>query len=50
MLDWNVFEILPQNATGSYTGPVQGSGYINGEKLGINLTKQGIEYFADCNK
>lgn len=50
MLDWNVFEILPQNATGNYTGPVQGSGYINGEKLGINLTKQGIEYFADCNK
>lgn len=50
MLDYNSFEILPQNATGSYTGPVEGSGYLNGDKLGINLTKQGVDYFADCNK
>jgi hypothetical protein len=50
ILDYNRFEILPQNATGSYTGPVDGSGYLNGNKLGINLTKQGIDYFANCNK
>lgn len=50
MLDYDKFEILPQNATGSYTGSVEGSGYMNGQKLGINLTKQGIDYFADCNR
>lgn len=50
ILDYDRFEILPQNATGTYTGPVEGSGYLNGDKLAINLTKQGIDYFANCNK
>lgn len=50
ILDYNSFEILPQNATGSYTGPVQGSGYLNGNNLAINLTKEGVDYFANCNK
>lgn len=50
MLDYDKFEILPQNATGSYTGSVTGSGYLNGSNLAINLTKQGVDYFANCNK
>lgn len=50
MLDYNRFEIYSQNATGSYTGKVEGSGYLNEDKLAINLTKQGIDYFANCNK
>lgn len=50
MLDFDKFEILTQNATGSFTGVVSGSGYLNGQKMGVNLTKQGIDYFADCNK
>lgn len=50
LLDYDRFEILPQNATGSYTGPVEGSGYLNGDHLAINLTKNGVDYFANCNK
>lgn len=50
MLDYDKFEILPQNATGSYTGQVDGSGYMNGSNLAINLTKQGVNFFANCNK
>ena len=50
MLDWDKFEILTQNATGSYTGVVNGSGYLNGSNMAINLTKQGVDYFANCNK
>jgi len=44
------FDIYPQNASGSYTGKVSGSGHIEGNRLSINLTKQGgPDYFADCN-
>jgi len=50
MLDYDKFEILPQNATGNYTGPVSGSGYLNGNNMAINLTKLGVDYFANCNK
>ncbi len=50
MLDFDKFEILTQNATGSYTGPVDGSGYLNGDNLAINLNKQGVDYFANCNR
>ncbi len=50
ILDYNSFEILPQNATGSYTGYVEGSGYLNGDNLAVNLTKEGVDYFANCNK
>jgi hypothetical protein len=39
-----------QNATGSYTGMVSGSGVVNGTNLLINLTKQdGTVYVANCN-
>jgi hypothetical protein len=44
------FEIPVQNATGAYTGQVSGSGYLNGTNLGINLSKQGADYFANCNR
>lgn len=50
MLDYDKFEILTQNATGSYTGQVNGSGYLNGTNMAINLTKQGVDYFANCNR
>lgn len=50
MLDYDKFEINTQNATGSYTGVVNGSGYLNGSNMAINLTKQGVDYFANCNK
>jgi hypothetical protein len=44
------FAIYQQNAMGSYTGLVSGSGNLNGDKLVINLTKEnGINYFASCN-
>lgn len=50
LLDYDKFEILTQNATGNYTGVVSGSGYLNGENLAIDLNKQGVNYFANCNK
>jgi hypothetical protein len=52
MLDYDKFEILSQHATGNYTGIVNGSGYLNGSNMAINLTKQaeGIDFFANCNK
>lgn len=50
MLDYDKFEIITQNATGSYTGVVNGSGYLNGSNMAINLTKQGVDYFANCNR
>ena len=52
MLDYDKFEILPQNAIGNYTGMVNGSGYLNGSNMAVSLTKQveGIDYFANCNK
>ena len=50
MLDYDKFEILPQNATGNYIGAVSGSGYLNGSNMAINLTKQGVDYFANCNR
>jgi hypothetical protein len=48
--NYNSFDIMNQNATGSYPGPVVGSGYLNGTNLAINLTKQGVDYFANCNR
>jgi hypothetical protein len=50
LLDYDKFEILTQNATGGYTGVINGSGYLNGENMAISLTKQGVDYFANCNK
>lgn len=50
LLDYDKFEILTQNATGAYTGVINGSGYLNGENMAISLTKQGVDYFANCNK
>lgn len=44
------FEIYPQNATGSFTGIVTGSGYLNGDNLAVDLTKDGVSYFANCNR
>ena len=44
------FDIVSQNATGSFTGIVDGAGNLNGDKLTIDLTKEGINYFASCNK
>lgn len=46
----NRFEIYSQNATGNFTGNVTGSGYLNGENLAVNLTKGGVDYFANCNR
>lgn len=46
----NRFEIYSQNATGSYTGIITGSGYLNGDNLAVNLTKDGVDYFANCNR
>jgi hypothetical protein len=44
------FDIFTQNATGSYTGSVSGSGKLNGQKLSIDLVNQnGIHYFVTCN-
>ncbi len=50
MLDNDKFEIMPQNATGNYTGQVTGSGYLNGSNMAINLNTQGVDYFATCNR
>ena len=50
ILDYDKFEIMTQNATGNYTGVINGSGYLNGSNMAINLTKQGVDYFANCNK
>lgn len=44
------FDIVSQNATGTYTGNVNGSGRMSGENMTIDLTKQGVNYFAICNK
>lgn len=42
-------DIYPQNATGNYTGKVSGSGYIQNNKLAINLTlENGVNYFMEC--
>ena len=43
------FDIITQNATGTYTGQVNGAGRLTDDKLTIDLTKQGISYFAICN-
>lgn len=50
MTDYDKFEIMSQNATGNYTGTVSGSGYLNGDNLAVNLTRQGVDYFANCNR
>jgi hypothetical protein len=50
ILDYNSFQIYSQNATGAYTGLVSGSGYINGSNMAMNLNKQGVDYFANCNR
>jgi len=50
MLDYDKFEILTQNATGNYTGVITGSGYVAGNNIAINLTKNGVNYFANCNR
>ncbi|HLP50986.1 MAG TPA: hypothetical protein VK154_08905 [Chitinophagales bacterium] len=44
------FDIMSQNATGNFTGVVVGSGYLNGDNMAINLTKGGVDYFANCNR
>lgn len=42
-------DIYQQNATGNYTGKVSGSGYIQNNKLAINLTMEnGVNYFMEC--
>lgn len=50
ILSNTTFEILEQKAFGNDTSLVSGSGYLNGENLAINLVKNGVTYFAICNK
>lgn len=44
------FDIISQNAMGEYTGNINGSGKLNGDKLVIDFTKAGVAYFSNCNK
>jgi hypothetical protein len=44
------FDIVSQNAMGEYTGIINGSGQLKGEKLVIDFTKAGAAYFSNCNK
>ncbi len=44
------FDIVSQYAMGSYSGIVNGSGHLSGDKLIVDFQKAGISYFSNCNK